>query len=78
MKVFIIAIVMWWGDPSAKPKHDSVEVETLDGKPLFFNTQQACFNHVDENLDALKAFGRAYYPSSNAVKSIHCISKEIS
>ena len=78
MKVFIIAIVMWWGDSSAKPTHDSVEVETLHGKPLYFKTLEACFDHVDENLDVLKAFGRATYPSSNAVKSIHCISKEIS
>ena len=78
MEVFIIAIVMWWGDPLALPLKDSVEIETLHGKPLYFETQQECFDHVDENLEALKAFGRAYYPTSNAVKTIYCISKEIS
>ena len=78
MEVFIIAIVMWWGDPLAQPLNDSVEIETLHGKPLYFETQQECFDHVDENLEALNAFGRAYYPTSNAVKTIYCISKEIS
>lgn len=78
MEVFIIAIVMWWGDPLAKPLNDSVEIETLHGKPLYFETQQECFDHVDENLEALKGFGRAYFPTSNAVKTIYCISKEIS
>ena len=78
MEVFIIAIVMWWGDPLAQPLNDSVEIETLHEKPLYFETQQECFDHVDENLEALKAFGRAYYPTSNAVKTIYCISKEIS
>ena len=78
MEVFIIAIVMWWGDPLAQPLNDSVEIETLHGKPLYFETQQESFDHVDENLEALKAFGRAYYPTSNAVKTIYCISKEIS
>ena len=76
MEVFIIAIVMWWGDPLAKPLEDSVEIDSLHGKPLYFETQQACFDHVDENFDALKAFGRAFYPSANSVKSIYCIAKE--
>ena len=37
MKVFIIAIVMWWGDPLAQPLNDSVEIETLHGKPLYLS-----------------------------------------
>ena len=44
MKVFIIAIVLWWGDPAMTPKRDSVEVETLHGKPLFFNKEEECQN----------------------------------
>tara|TARA_B100000212_G_C26938225_1_gene349078 strand:+ start:277 stop:513 length:237 start_codon:yes stop_codon:yes gene_type:complete len=76
MKVFIIAIVLWWGDPLQMPLNDSVEVETLHGKPLFFRTEEECFNHIDNNLEALKAFGRATFPTSNAVKSIYCIERE--
>ena len=78
IEVFIIAIVMWWGDHLAQPLNDSVKIETLHGNPLYFETQQECFDPEVENLEALKAFGRAYYPTSNAVKTIYCISKEIS
>ena len=73
MKVFIIAIVMWWGDISQQPPTDAVEVKTLHGKPLIFRTTEECYDHVNENLDALKAVGRAYYPTSNAVKTILCV-----
>ena len=76
MKVFIIAIVLWWGDPLQMPVNDSVEVETLHGKPLFFTTEEECYEHIDTNLEALKAFGRAVYPTANAVKSIYCIERE--
>ena len=76
MKVFIIAIVMWWGDPSLTPRTDSVEVETLHNKPLFFKTEEECRKHIDANLDALKGFGRRVYPTSNAVKAIYCIERE--
>ena len=77
MKVFIIAIVMWWADPTMRPADDSVEIKTLFGKPLYFQTMEACFDHVDENLEALKGFGRAYYPTSNAVARILCVEKEL-
>ena len=76
MKVFIIAIVLWWGDPAMTPKRDSVEVETLHGKPLFFNTEEECQKHIDKNLAALKEFGRKVYPTANAVKAIYCIERE--
>tara|TARA_B100000424_G_C22573634_1_gene323308 strand:+ start:255 stop:491 length:237 start_codon:yes stop_codon:yes gene_type:complete len=75
MKVFIIAIVLWWGDPAITPKTDSVEVETLHGKPLFFNTEEECQKHIDKNLAALKGFGRRVYPTANAVKAIYCIER---
>tara|TARA_Y100000114_G_scaffold144210_1_gene152542 strand:- start:86 stop:322 length:237 start_codon:yes stop_codon:yes gene_type:complete len=76
MKVFIIAIVMWWGDPAMTPKTDSVEVETLYDKSLFFKTEKECHKHIDDNLDALKGFGRRVYPTSTAVKAIYCIERE--
>ena len=72
MEVFIIAIVMWWGDPLAKPLNDSVEIETLHGKPLYFETQQECFDHVDENLEALKGFGRAYFQDQRSQNYPYC------
>ena len=75
MKVFIIAIVMWWGNPTKMPLTDSVEVETLHGKPLFFYTEEECQKHIDKNLVALKGFGSRVYPTANAVKAIYCIER---
>ena len=56
MKVFIISVLMWWADPALMPSTDAVEVHTLHGKPLFFKTRAACFEHIDQNLEALKKF----------------------
>ena len=75
-KVFIIAIVMWWADPTQIPENDSVEITHLHGQPLYFETQQECFNHVDMNLQALKEYGKATYPTANTVKVIYCLEKE--
>ena len=54
MKVFIISVVMWWADPALIPNTDAVEVHTLHGKSLFFKTRADCFEHIDQNLEALK------------------------
>ena len=75
-KVFIIAIVMWWADMTQTPVNDSIEVKWLDGKPLYFLTEEECFAHIDENLDALKKFGKSQFPTAYTVKSIMCIEKE--
>ena len=76
MKVFIISVVMWWADPALMPNTDAVEVHTLHGKPLFFKTRADCFEHIDENLEALKKFGKRYYPTANAVREIYCLERE--
>ena len=67
-KVFIIAIVMWWADMTQTPLNDAVEVKYLHGKPLYFLTEEECFAHIDENLDALKEFGKTTYPTSSHSK----------
>ena len=71
--VFIIAIVMWWADPTSTPINDSVEIKFLDGKPLYFMTKKECGDHIDENLQALKDYGKYVYPTAHTVKSIYCI-----
>tara|TARA_Y100001938_G_C7928278_1_gene348025 strand:- start:8 stop:265 length:258 start_codon:yes stop_codon:yes gene_type:complete len=75
-KVFIIAIVMWWSDPILTPSNDSVEITHLHGKPLYFETIEECGDHIDENLQALKNYGRSVYPTSHAVKTIYCVQKD--
>ena len=67
---------MWWGDPNIAPKTDSVEIETLHNRPLFFKTEKECHKHINNNLDAIKKFGRSVYPTANAVKAIYCIERE--
>ena len=75
-KVFIIAIVMWWADMTQTPFNDSVEVKWLHGEPLYFLTEEECFAHIDENLDALKKFGKSQFPTAHTVKSILCVPQE--
>jgi len=75
-KVFIIAIVMWWADPTATPVNDSVEIKWLDGAPLYFMSRQECGDHIDENLQALKDYGKSVYPTAHTVKTIYCVEKE--
>lgn len=77
MKYFMISIIMWWANPEdiPFPYNDSVEIQTYMDEPLHFKTLQECYQHVDENLENLKEFGRYYYPSANAVSQILCIEK---
>tara|TARA_R100001440_G_scaffold72008_1_gene95429 strand:+ start:2427 stop:2669 length:243 start_codon:yes stop_codon:yes gene_type:complete len=75
MKVFIIAIVMWWGNINEIPPTDSIEVLTFNGQPLEFKTREQCFKHVSENLEDLKEFAKANYPTANAVKTIYCVER---
>ena len=48
MKIFIISIVMWWGDPTMTPKNDAIEIGTMNGKPFYFTSQKDCFKHIDD------------------------------
>ena len=50
---------------------DAIQVERLNGKPLAFETHDDCIKHLWENLDELKAFGRAQF-GGVPVKSISC------
>ena len=67
---------MWWANPLEKPVDDSVEIHTYEGKPLYFHTMQECFDWVGKDLENIKAFGHAYYPTANAVGQILCVEKQ--
>ena len=51
--------------------NDAIQVERLNGQPLAFATQEECIEHLWENLEDLKAFGRAQF-GGVPVKSISC------
>ena len=76
MKIFIIAIVMFFADID-RPSwlNDSVEITTANGKPLFFKTKEQCITYVDKNLEDLKQFAKSHYPSALAVKTIYCVER---
>ena len=68
---YMILIVMFLADPSERM--DSVKVETLYNKPLVFESYEKCFDQVQENLEALKRFGRKVFENKAIVKQILCI-----
>ena len=78
MKVFIISIVMWWANPAEipYPYNDAVEIKTYMDKPLQFTSLEKCFEWVGNDLENIKAFGHAYYPTATAVREIICIEKK--
>ena len=76
VEVFIIAIVMWWSDATQTPLENAIEVTHLHGLPLYFKTEEECGIHVDQNIDALKEYGKTVYPSAHTVKTIYCLQRE--
>ena len=69
---FIILIIMFFGDPTYSGE-DAVKVLERYGKPLTFNGLEECGEHIEENLEDLKKFGKFIYPEAAAVKQILCI-----
>jgi len=75
MKVFVMVVVMWWSNPADRPYNDSVEINSLEGKPFYFETRGKCFEYIEENLEGLKQFGRITFPTADAVEKILCAPK---
>ena len=77
-KVFLIAIVMFFADPT-RPYwlNDSVEIDSEGGKPLYFKTDQECMSYVDKHIEGLKLFGMSHYSDAVAVKTIYCVEREV-
>lgn len=77
MKVFVISIVMWWANPfdNPWPHNDTVEIQTYNGKPLYFKTVDQCFEHIDQNLQNLIQVGHSHYPSATDVNQILCVER---
>ncbi len=75
MTIYIIAVVMWWAHPAFTPDFDSVEIETADGRPLFFQTEKQCAAYVNEYLSLLTAYGHSQFPTASAVSAIYCVER---
>jgi len=73
MEVFTILVVMYWPNILDRPATDSVMAEFYNGKRLEFSSYDSCYNHVQENLEALKQFGKSNFPDAELVKKILCV-----
>ena len=54
MKIFFIAVVMWWSNVIEQPYLNTVEIETKNDKPLFFSTEKKCYQYIQKNIDDIK------------------------
>ena len=73
---YVIVIIMFFADPLYQG-NDAVEVETYNGMPLHFKTEQECSAHVNDNLEELKTFARFQFKNeSSRVKQILCVKKQ--
>ena len=52
MKIFVIVVVMWWSNPVDRTYNDSIEIDSLDGKPFFFVKQE---EYGPQNIDEIQA-----------------------
>ena len=75
MTIYIIAVVMRRAHSAFTPELDSVEIETADGRPLFFQTENQCAAYVDQNLSLLTAYGQSEFPTASAVSAIYCVER---
>ena len=71
--MYEIVIMMYVG--FATLRDDAIRVEAVNGQPLVFFSLEQCRNHVDNNIDALHAFGRKTFKGA-LVKSVGCYRKE--
>ena len=74
MKEFIIVITMFFAEPNTYP--NALEIAARHGEPLRFATEQKCYEHINENFDALKKFAMTMYPEAVTVKSMFCVKKQ--
>ena len=45
-------------------------------KGEYFMTEKECAAHIDDNLLALKDYGKSVYPTAHSVKTIYCIPRQ--
>tara|TARA_Y100001973_G_scaffold85129_1_gene126863 strand:+ start:3082 stop:3303 length:222 start_codon:yes stop_codon:yes gene_type:complete len=68
---FTILVMLFWYDPTMDDGK-AFKISHLNGKPLTFQTEDACFKHVDANYNDIKEFVEAYYDKKATVSKIMC------
>tara|TARA_Y100001963_G_scaffold79392_1_gene110185 strand:+ start:3946 stop:4170 length:225 start_codon:yes stop_codon:yes gene_type:complete len=72
MKELVILIVMFFPDP-LHTGPDAITINSFNGTPLVFNTEDDCEEWIWGDLENLKAYGLSQYPEAVSVKSISCV-----
>ena len=71
---FTILIILYFFNPLDRdmPGHD---ISHLDGKPLTFKSESACYQHVDDNYNNLKKYIETYYNKKATIGKVLCVQK---
>ena len=65
----------YWCDGKPEIMKDKQALKTAQN--LVFESYEKCFDHVQENLETLKRFGRKVFENKAIVKQILCIEEEV-
>ena len=71
---YIIVVTMFFINPVQFGENDAVEIESYKGRPLQFEKQSDCYEHVEKNLEKIKEFAIYTYRDKPGalVKQIIC------
>jgi len=70
--MYKIIIIMFLINPTAD---NVLNIEKKDGKVLEFRTLEQCYEHIYDNLGALRAFAFSQFGPNTPIKVIDCIRK---
>ena len=48
-------------------------ISHLNGLPLWFDTEKSCFDHINQNYNALQGYVEHYYKQKATVSEIRCV-----
>jgi hypothetical protein len=75
--VYVILVVMFLFNPADRNGDDMIELISINGKPLYFETAEKCMEHIGENhLDIARFAIEHFMPKPTMVRGIICVEKE--
>ena len=69
---FSILIILLWLNP-VDDTGNAFVISELNGQRLLFDTQDQCFDHVQENYDDIESFIETYYDNKATVSEALCV-----
>jgi len=71
---FTILIILYFFNPLDDDGRGH-QISHLDGKPLHFETEATCYQHVEEHYDDLKKYIMAYYKNKATIGRVLCVDR---